>query len=468
MQSIKFVILLTLLLSSRVCTAQNKVAQVFLTSGDQKHLVERQPPLPFHTRERVQPAYQGRTVTVDASKKYQTIDGFGYCLTDGSARLISSLQMEDRKALLQELFGNKPGQLAIRYLRISIGASDLSDSVYSYDDMPESMTDIQLKHFSIDKANIHLIPLLKEIRTIQPSIKILASPWSAPSWMKSNDATKGGRLLPRYYEAYAHYFVRYLNAMLKAGIPIDAITIQNEPLNPNNNPSMYMSAEAELAFIKNYLGPVFKSNAIKTKIQIYDHNANRPDYPMTILADSVAAGFVDGSAFHLYEGEITALSTVHDSYPDKNIYFTEQYTPSGGSFKGDFLWHTQQLIIGAVRNWSRNVIEWNLAASPELGPHTRGGCTTCLGALTIEKKVISRNPSYYIIAQISGFVPAGSVRIASNPLEQLPNVCFLTPGGQKVCLILNTTEQPQTVTLNDQQQTAAINIPPVSAVTLIW
>jgi glucosylceramidase len=231
---------------------------------------------------------------------------------------------------------------------------------------------------------------------------------------------------------------------------------------------MYMSAEEQLAFIKNYLGPAFKARSVKTKIQLYDHNANRPDYPMTILADPAAAGYVDGSAFHLYEGDISALSTVHDSYPDKNIYFTEQYTPSSGSFKGDLSWHIHQLIIGAPRNWSRNVIEWNLAASPQLGPHTPGGCTTCLGALTIDKKVISRNPSYYIIAQAAPFVPPGAVRIKSNQSSELPNVAFLTPSGQKVCIVLNTTDHPQNFALNYSGQTAPVTLPASAVITLVW
>lgn len=464
----KPVIIIAILAGCLSSYGQHTAIQSYLTTGDQLHLLEQQPPITFTAADARQKAGDTKTITVNSAERYQTMDGFGYCLTDGSAQLIASMDIKDREALLQELFGNKDNELAISYLRISIGASDLSDSVYSYDDMPPGQTDPGLDHFSIEKAHIHLIPLLKEIRAIQPGIKILASPWSAPSWMKTNDSTKGGSLLPKYYKTYALYFVKYLQAMKKAGIPIDAITLQNEPLNPKNNPSLYMTATEQLVFIKNYVGPIFLSHAIQTKIQLYDHNANRPDYPLTILADSAAASYVDGSAFHLYEGNISALSAVHNKYPRKNIYFTEQYTPSNGSFWGDLSWHIKEVIIGATRNWSRNVLEWNLAASPDLGPHTPGGCTTCLGALTIDKKVRTRNPSYYIIAQVSRFVPPGSVRIKSNQTKALPNVAFITPKGQKVCIILNPENESQTFNLSDQGKIAPVSLPASSVITLVW
>jgi len=438
--------------------------QPFVTTGDRSKLLEPQSKIAFQTAENS----QLDNIIVDSSIRYQTIDGFGFCLTDGSASLISSMDEADRKTLLKELFSSSGRGIGISYLRISIGASDLSDSVYTYDDMPAGKTDKQLAHFSIAKAAIHLIPLLREILEINPDIKILGSPWSAPSWMKSNGSSKGGSLLPVYYDCYAEYFVQYIKAMQKAGIRIDAITPQNEPLNPDNNPSMYMTAEQQRDFIKNNLGPALKAAALNTKIQIYDHNADHPDYPLTILSDPQAAAYVDGSAFHLYAGDINALSQVHDKYPGKNLYFTEQYTPSTGSFDGDLKWHIEHLIVGATRNWSRNVLEWNLAADPDLAPHTPGGCTTCLGALTIQGKVISRNPSYYIIAHASKFVPTGSVRIRSDKISGVPNVAFLRPDGKKVCILINTTERDRSFKLTFRGKTAPITIRSGAAATLVW
>lgn len=438
--------------------------QPYLTTGDKVHLLEKMDQIAF------QPAGTSQldNISIDSATQFQTIDGFGFCLTDGSASLISRMARGDKAALLQELFGHKDNDIAISYLRISIGASDLSDSVYTYDDMPKGQTDKELAHFSIAKAGIHLIPLLKEILLINPDIKILGSPWSAPSWMKSNEDSKGGSLLPEYYDSYAKYFVRYIQDMKKDGITITAITPQNEPLNPKNNPSLYMDAGQQRDFIKNALGPAFKAAGLTTQIQVYDHNADHPDYPITILSDPEAAAYIDGSAFHLYAGDISALSKVHDLFPNKNIYFTEQYTPSSGSFGGDLQWHITNLIVGATRNWSRNVLEWNLAADPDLAPHTPGGCTTCLGALTIDSKIISRNPSYYIIAHASRFVPAGSIRIASDKIAGVANVAFVTPSGKKVCIAVNTTDQNRSFNLQYKGKVAPITLRGGAAATFVW
>jgi glucosylceramidase len=227
------------------------------------------------------------------------------------------------------------------------------------------------------------------------------------------------------------------------GITIDAITPQNEPLNPNNNPSLVMTDLQQLDFIKNHLGPIFKKENIETKIVVYDHNCNKPEYPLTILSDKEANAFIDGTAFHLYEGTIDALNKVHDSFPDKAVYFTEQYTSKDGSFEGDFQWHIKNVIIGSMRNWSKNALEWNLANNSNFGPNTIGGCTTCKGALTIDGDVIQRNVGYYIVAHASKFIPTGSVRISSNTINNLQNVAFKTPKGAKILIVLNegkTTE----------------------------
>lgn len=452
--------------SSRPAWADSKDSvQPYLTAGDRSKLLARQPGIAF-IRSNQRPDVD--LIRIDTSTTYQTMDGFGFCLTDGSARLISSLAPADKRKLLEELFGHTDSSIGISYLRLSIGASDLSDSVYTYDDMPKGQTDERLVHFSIEKARIHLTALLKEIRQINPSIKLLGSPWSAPAWMKSNASSKGGSLLPRFYPTYARYFVRYIQAMQAEGIPIDGVTPQNEPLNPDNNPSMYMTAEAQKDFIKNYLGPAFKAAGLSTKIQIYDHNADHPEYPMTILSDPKAAAYIDGAAFHLYNGDISALSAVHDRFPDKHLYFTEQYTPSTGSFGRDLIWHISNLIVGASRNWSRNVLEWNLAADPNLKPHTPGGCTTCLGALTIKDRVISRNPSYYIIAQASKFVPAGAVRIGSTEIAGVPNVAFLTPEGKKVCIAINTTDHSRRFGLQYGNKVAVVTLAAGMAATYVW
>jgi glucosylceramidase len=223
------------------------------------------------------------------------------------------------------------------------------------------------------------------------------------------------------------------------GIRIDAITIQNEPLNAGNNPSMVIEADEEANFIKSSLGPEFKAAKIKTKIIVYDHNADRPDYPLAIFNDPKASVYVDGSAFHLYGGKIAALSEVHSAWPGKNLYFTEQWVGAPGNLRKEMQFHIRDIIIGATRNWCKNVIEWNLAADPHQQPHTPGGCTECLGAVTINGDQITRNPAYYIIAHAAKFERPGSKRIESNYLNDLPNVAFLTPSGQIVLIVYNDT-----------------------------
>ncbi len=410
------------------------------------------------------------TISVDSTKTYQTMDGFGFCLTSGSATVINSLPVAQQDALLKELFSTDSTYIGISYLRISIGASDMSAGDYTYDD--SSAPDLNLTNFSIDKEKTDLIPVLKKIVAINPTIKILATPWTAPVWMKVNTAGNngftGGSLNTSYYDVYATYFVKYIQAMQAQGISIDAITPQNEPLNAGNNPAMVMQADEEANFIKNSLGPQLKAAGLATKIIIWDHNADRPDYPVAILRDAAASAFVDGSAFHLYSGNITALTSIHNTFPGKNIYFTEQYTSSTGSFSGDLGWHLTNLIVGAPLNWSRNVLEWNLATDGGLGPHTNGGCTVCQGALTISGGNVVRNVSYYIIAHASKFVRPGAIRISSTEMTNMPNVAFQNTDGSKVLIVLNAMGSTQTFNIQYNSKIVTTTLNNGSAATYVW
>lgn len=437
--------------------------QFWLTNPDKSALFERQNvSLMFSANSNSNP-----TITVDTTQRYQSIDGFGFCLTGGSAYLLYRLPTDQRQALLQELFSTDSTGIGISYLRLSMGASDLSQNVFSYDDIPAGQTDTTLQYFSLGADMYSLVPLLQEILQINPDIQIIATSWSAPVWMKTNGSSAGGNLNPEYYGVYAQYFVKYIQAMKANGINITAITPQNELLNPDNNPSMVMSDTAEGNFVKNDLGPAFKAAGLNTKIIIYDHNCDRPDYPLYILADPDASQYVDGSAFHLYAGNITALSQVHDAYPDKNVYFTEQYTGGPGNFGPDLDWAVQNLIIGATRNWSKNVLEWNLASDPNYEPHTPGGCSTCMGALTIGSSV-TRNESYYIIASASKFVRPGAVRVESNITGNLQNVAFQNTDGTKVLIVLNTGNSSQhfNIQFNGEMVTTGLNAGAVG--TYVW
>ncbi len=407
-------------------------------------------------------------ITVNSKNTYQSIDGFGFALTGGSALLIQSMEASARHELLKELFSRSDNGIGIDYLRISIGSSDLDPYPFTYNELATGQEDMQLEQFSISEDEKNLIPVLKEILAINPSLKIMGSPWTAPTWMKDSNSFIGGSLKDEYYAVYALYFVRYIEEMEKHGIKIDAITVQNEPLHDGNNPSMVMSAQEQLDFIKNHLGPEFERNQISTKIIIYDHNADRPDYPITILTDNDARKYIDGSAFHLYGGDISALSQVHQAHPDKNLYFTEQWVGFPSNFGGDLSWHMNNVIIGATRNWSRNVLQWNLAADENQDPHTEGGCDRCLGGITIEGNTITRNVGYYTIAHASKFIPSGSIRIESTDSDELPNVAFKTPDNKIVIIILNSESVSDriNISVDGEIYTASLILDSVSTIVI--
>ncbi len=412
------------------------------------------------------------SITVNDQQTMQTVDGFGFALTGGSAQLLMRMTAANRHVLLEHLFGTAADAISVSYLRVSIGASDMNERVFTYDDVPGGQTDVKLKHFSLGPDLDDVVPVLREILAIHPALKILGTPWTAPSWMKSNELPKGGNLKPEDYGVYAAYLVKYIQAMQRHGIRIDAITPQNEPLNPKNTPSMVVTADQEALFIQQALGPAFQRKHIRTRIIVYDHNCDRPDYPLTILANPAAARYVDGSAFHLYGGTVDAMSKVHDAYPDKNIYFTEQMVvdhPRQGSALR-VAEPVAGVLIGAMANWSRTVLLWNLAADPAFGPHTSdGGCPVCEGAITLDGDQVTRNVAYYTIAHASKFIEPGSVRIASTVSGAAPQqVAFRRPDGTIVLLLANTTEAPQAFEIRFKNQAMKTSLAAGAVATYVW
>lgn len=407
-------------------------------------------------------------IKMDLNKSYQTIEGFGFALTGGSAALINQLPASKKQALLKEIFGRQKNELGVSYIRISIGASDLDAHVFSYDDLPKGATDSLLLKFSLSEDTTHLIPILKKALAINPSLKIMASPWSPPVWMKSNGVSMGGHLLKQYYATYANYFVKYIQAMEQKGITISSITLQNEPEHGGNNPSLLMDAQEQTQFLANYIGPQFKAANIKTEVILYDHNADHPNYPIAVLNDSVAKSYASGTAFHLYLGHESALSQVHDAHPDKKIYFTEQWTGAKGEFGGDLMWHLEHVVVGTINNWSSAVIEWNLAADASFNPHTIGGCSECKGAFTIQGDKIARNVSYYIIGQASKYIPVGAKRVAVQCHEEsIKSTGFMLPNGKKANLVVNTGEK-QKVKIQTVAEEIVFEMPAQSTSTIVW
>ncbi|MGB8476565.1 MAG: glycoside hydrolase family 30 beta sandwich domain-containing protein [Candidatus Acidiferrum sp.] len=444
--------------------------QLWLTNADKSAVFALQRPYLHFSKGRSVESTREPTIEIDDHRRFQSIDGFGFALTGGSAQHLAHMEAEKRAALLHELFSVDGNSIGISYLRISIGSSDLNDHVYSYDDMPAGQTDAKLKKFTLEPDRAELIPVLKEILAINPKIEILGSPWSAPAWMKTNDNSKGGKLKPEYYGTYARYFVKYIEGMRVLGIKIAAITIQNEPLNAKNTPSMLMSAEEEDLFIKEHLGPAFKAAKIRTKIIVYDHNCNVPEYAISILKDAKAARYVDGSGFHLYEGKIEAMSRVHDAYPRKNLYFTEYMAVEPTeSARITIAKPVEGTFIGALRNWSRNVLLWNLAANSKFEPHTdNGGCPICQGAVTIDGNEVTRNLAYYAMAHFSKFVRPGSRRIGSSTPAGLPNVAFRAPGGRIVLVVANDGREAQGFGVRFHGRTLRTELKAGAVGTYVW
>jgi glucosylceramidase len=443
-----------------------KEATLWLTNPDRSALLAEQSPKFAFTKE--VPA--GQIIDVDSAKTYQTIDGFGFALTGGSAMLLHHMDAARRAALLHNLFTTEGDGIGVSYLRLTVGSSDMNDHVYSYDDLPEGQTDADMAHFSLAPDQTDVIPVVKEILAINPKIKILASPWSAPLWMKTTGKAQGGVLLPEYFPAYAKYFVKYIQGMKAEGITIDTLTIQNEPLNEKNTPSMVMLSPEQADFIEHDLGPAFQQAGIKTKILLYDHNLDHPAYVTSILKDPDAAKYVDGSAWHLYGGKVDAMTQVHDAFPNKNIYFTEQsINDRPGATSMNVAHPVARVIIGVTRNWSRNVLLWNLAADPNAGPHTNnGGCPVCYGALTIDGDNVTRLVAYYVLGHASKFVPPGSVRIDSNTSDTLPNVAFKTPEGKEVLIVSNPGDTPQNFAVRYKGKAFSTSLGAGSVGTYVW
>lgn len=413
-------------------------AEVWITNATQSKLLVKDRTLTLN------PATQstsGLRISTASGEICQEMEGFGAALTGSSAYLINKkLNATQRTQLLKEFFDPSEG-IGISYIRITMGASDFSLEDFTYNDLPSPTdTDPALEKFSIDKEKADLIPVLKEILAISPNIKIMASPWSAPAWMKTNAKLAGGQLKTEWYAAYAQYFVKYLKAFSAEGINIDAISIQNEPLHEASYPSMRMEAVEQLSFIKNHIGPLFEKEAIKTKILSYDHNWDRPDYPLTILGDASAKKYVAGSAFHAYGGDVSAMTQVYNAHKDKGLYFTEI---SGGQWSTDFGnnlgWNMKNIFIGTTRNWSKNALLWNLALDENFGPKN-GGCQDCRGVVTIKNDgTVLKNVEYYTIGHMSKFVKQGAKRLSTPAVEGIDQVAFLNPDGNLVVVVHNDT-----------------------------
>lgn len=413
-------------------------------------------------------------IEVDDSKRFQEMVGFGASLTDSSAWLIQhKLDPAQRDALLKELFGRDDGGLGLSFSRLTIGASDFSRHHYSLADTPDGKPDPELKHFSIDENRGDVIPVARAMQAINPQLKIMASPWSAPGWMKDSNSLIRGKLLPQYYDAFSRYLLKYVDAYAAEGIPIFALTVQNEPdYEPKDYPGMRLNAPARARLIGDHLGPMIAARGGSPLIFDWDHNWDKPQEPLGVLGDAKANPHVAAVAWHCYGGDVAAQSPVHDAFPDKDAYMTEC---SGGDWEpvrsGGLPLQMKNIIVRSARHWARGALFWNLALDENNGPYA-GGCDTCRGVVTIDSRTgaVTRTDEYYALAHASRFVRPGAHRIASSDAAgDLDNVAFRNADdGSLVLLMANSAKQARRFSVGHGELAFEYTLPARSIATFVW
>jgi glucosylceramidase len=467
-------------------------AHVWVTTPDRAELMHDRGSVGFGTTPSSAP-----TITVDPSRTYQTVDGFGAAITDSTASVLYSLTPAARNKAMLDLFQPVQG-IGVSALRQPMGSSDFTGGPhYTYDDVPAGQTDYGLQHFSIDHDKAQILPLVRKAVGLDPSMTIVATPWSAPAWMKTNDSLVGGRLKddPRIYATYAQYFVKFVQAYAANGVHVDYLTLQNEPQNraPKAYPGMDLPAWQEAELVE-AVGPALKAAHLDTQLLGYDHNwsthpddvATTPpgedpetDYPYELL-DSPAAQWLAGTAYHCYSGDPSAQTALHRAHPDKGIWFTECSGSHGATdtpaqtFRGTLTWHARTITVGTMRNWAKSAITWNAALDQRGGPHD-GGCDTCTGLLTVnDDGTVSTNAEYYTIGHLSKFVRPGAVRIASTSFGttgwngEITDVAFRNRDGSTALVVHNENDDPRTFAVAVGGRTLEYTLPGGALATFTW
>ena len=462
--------------------APGKVA-AWLTTGDQARLLQRQPdlalggppraltpwspgvdtagplPAPPHTIE----------IATGPGARRQQMSGFGAALSASSAWLLAEkLEPAQRQSLLAELFGPPPG-IALSVARLPLGANEFARSQYSYDDLPPGQADDGLAQFSIDPDRAYLLPLVQDALAANPDLELIASPSSAPAWMKTSGSLLQGALKPEAFGAYARYLKRYVDVYLEEGIPIHAITLQNDPAaEPSDTPGMRLDDAARAQLIGKHLGPLLEEGG--PLILEWDGNRDAPQAPLKVLQDKAAGPYVAGVAWHCYAGGVDAQGAVAAAHPGKSSYLTEC---SGGAWAPawrDNLTHfARTLVQGATAGAARGILFGNVALDEQGGPRI-GGCRGCRGVVTVgEGGALMRNPEYYALAHASRFVRPGAWRLATPPgKDGVDAAAFENPDGTLVLLAANSAAEARTFTVRAAAAGFTATLPPASLATYVW
>jgi glucosylceramidase len=460
-------LLLPQLLVAAVCVSNAQTVSVWLTTDDQKSLLQQQAAVSFSAGG----SASVPTVFIDELERYQTIEGFGASFTDSSAWLMNNkiVPASSLPAVMSSLFDHTSG-IGISFVRNPMGACDLARSVYSYDDVAAGSTDPNLSSFSIAHDEADIIPLIGQAKSINPQLKVMANPWSPPGWMKTSGSMIGGSLLAANYTAFANYFVRYLQAYAAAGVSVDYISLQNEPLYlPAAYPGMSMPAADQLTVLRDYVLPALTANHLTTKVLIYDHNWDQPSYPQTILADATVApsAQIGGIGWHWYAGTPGAMSLLHNQYPDRKSYVTEA---SGGTWITDEVKTDFETITQSMRNWSSSYVKWGLALDENRGPFIPGGCGDCTPLITVNQSsgAVSYNIDYYTLGHFSKFVLPGAVRVYSSNAPRIVTAAFMNPKGVEVLVAYNDSSSSQTFQVASHGRSFVYTLPALAGATFEW
>ena len=450
--------------------AKRSEVEAWVTTADKSKLLARAPNVSMASGQHADATI---VIDVDTAITYQEMVGFGAAITDASAWLIQTkLSPSQREALLQELFG-RTGGIGLSFTRLTIGASDFSRTHYTFDDVPAGETDSALARFSIEANRTDVLPVVKRALAINRDLRVMASPWSAPAWMKTTHSLIKGTLRTDAYPAFAEYLRRYVQSYQAEGVPIFAITLQNEPhFEPENYPGMRLTPAQRATLIGQHVGPLFDRAGIATRILDWDHNWDEPESPLAVLEDSTARRYVTGVAWHCYNGDVTAQTPVHDAYAEKEVYFTEcsggQWAPN---WPDNLAWYVRTLIIGSTRGWAKGVLLWNLALDESHGPHL-GGCGDCRGVVTIDSRTgaVTRNEEYYALAHASRFVRPGAKRIASTTgVDSLETVAFRNADdGSTVLIAVNTGKLDRTFAVRAAGRSFRFTLAPGAVTTIRW
>ncbi len=435
--------------------------EAWLTTESLSSALERQQDIAFQSDS----SGSGLQLAIDESTRYQTIDGWGVSLTGASSWLLSQqLSVEKREEVMESLFG--PTGIGLSMLRQTLGASDFNLATYSYNDGEE---DPELTRFSIEPDRDFILPRVKDALAVNPQIKVMASPWSPPGWMKSSGNLIGGTLLNEHYQANADYFVKFIEAYEAEGVPIYAVTPQNEPgYSPAHYPGMILTKNQQIKFIGDYLGPTFRDAGLeRVKIICHDHNYDGLDIPQAIMASS-AYEYVAGSGFHHYGGPIQAMSTLNSQFPEKGIWFTE------GGF-GEWNDHFDNIVhemIEIPRNWAKAIILWNAALDQKNGPSVIGEDNPNEGMLLIRsdrQNDVSYNGQYFYLGHLSKFVRPGAVRVKSPSfIGDLESVAFVNTDGSRALVVANRNHNSRTIKVEWEGQSFSYAVPARSMMTFKW